>query len=188
VVAVVRSRRKWNPQRPEERQRASGVAQPCLRVAGDPQRAEAVEQDVDGHAGATTLGEGIDEGGGHAALVPEVLLVGDRAPCATDGVELGRKDLVAVEQHVDRVTLHDGCVGVSFQRAGNGRVLDGERRYDPGRPQLRASGDDERHARQPGDPANHVTGTRSIRASACIDDTADHTAASALLRCRCEGG
>jgi len=85
-----------------------------------------LHQHVDLDPCATALGEGLGGVGRGRAFLEDVLRVGDALARGADEVELGREDLVAVQQHVDAVPADDRAARVPDQGGPERRLRDPE--------------------------------------------------------------
>ncbi len=128
MVPLVHALERPGPERPVEHDLAAGLLHLLAILRGNREGAHRVEQHVHRDAGPAPLGQGLRGLGRGRAFLEDVLGVGDALAGGADGRDLGREDLIAVQQHLDPVAADDGVAGVGHHGGPEGRLPHLERR------------------------------------------------------------
>lgn len=113
MIAVVHAIDRPRSERAIGDHLAAGPGHPVPILRRHQERADRIDQHVHLDAGPAALRERLRGVGGGRPLLEDVLRVGDGLAGGPDHLELGREDLLAIQQHLDAVPSDHRAAGES---------------------------------------------------------------------------
>ena len=161
MIAIVQPIERERPQWPVVLDAAPGAAHLLAELAGHRERADRVEEHVHLDPRAAALGQRGGDVAGRLAVFEDVLGVVDRPARAAYRGQLGREDLLTVQQDLHTIAADHRRPGVRAEGRRERRLLDVERwqlqmRTDTRAPRGDREQQGETHPRGPAARLHHI--------------------------------